>query len=319
MHELVSIEQYLGELSSALSLSSGQRDDIVDEVRADLTDHIDRLIEAGKSKEEACQMAIAEIGNAYELAHKMQKVVAPKSSKKLNTLRYVVAAAIGLFALYFYAHLRAWEQVGFNPAMCTALLGFFWPALLLTWPGMIWRKNWLFFIYPGVVGLLLILLVVGMFGAVSSTGSIDLSADAVVQPEPAPFRAVYVVVAVLGLLIAATLAMIQRRRQQVIVLLSMVAFCAIVEVPYYIEEASFSAEAKQVAAYVTDYKTEHGQLPSEETVREAHPQRLMDMHFRYDDGADGEIGYCIISHPRWINRGHSLWYSSKTNEVGCWD
>lgn len=113
--------------------------------------------------------------------------------------------------------------------------------------------------------------------------------------------------------------MLQRRRQAIGALLSMIAFCAIVEVPYQIEEASFTKKAKLLTGYVADYQAEHGRFPSEETIRAEHPQLSRDMAFRYDHGADGEMGHCTISRPRWIHSNHSLWYSSKTGELGCWE
>lgn len=321
MCEPTQIEGYLDQLREALTLSADQREEIVNEVRGNLTDHVEALVTSGKSVEEASQMALAEIGNAYELAHKMQKTVAPRSDRAVNAQRYAIMVPLGLFALYILYQFRAWGPPGFPPWLYVGVLGFFGPVLLLTCPKIIWRRNWLFYMYPGALALVAIMVFVGSLGTTSTmTYSLDPNLPTTEVGESqlmSPTVLIATFKAIFSVLIVATLAMIQQRRQLLGVLISTLVFCAIVEIPYQIEEGQIRGRKETLESYLSDYKALNGAYPPEETLRADNADLMDHMSLRYEQ-EEGQA-YFVMQCERRLKRGHSLYYDSKTDTWGYHD
>ncbi|MFO1486353.1 MAG: permease prefix domain 1-containing protein [Verrucomicrobiaceae bacterium] len=234
------IEEFLRSFAQALRHPGGSRDEIIAEIRADLAAHINRHQSAGKSPAEAVDLALAELGDSQELARTHGPAATPMQSSVINTIRYIAAGGMMLWVMAMILFLRggSYGWAGLEAVVFIALLHM--PLILLVWPGIIWRKNWLFGLIPAGIAVLICLSL--QFGGVETEGRIDLSSalntEGTGEEVALPPQRIGLIAALVGTNLFLILAM-QRRNQQRIILLAVLVGVSVVEIPFQIEELVF--------------------------------------------------------------------------------
>ena len=149
------VEAFLRELEEAVGGAQDQRDEISDEVRADLDEHMSRFEEEGCSEDEAVERALSEMGNPYELGYRMRSEVPPFSSGPVRVVRYLICGVIIAWVLLLTWGLRG---MGYGPSPVLYLL--FWgmplPVIALLWPKIVWKRNWMYSISLGTAAAIAI-------------------------------------------------------------------------------------------------------------------------------------------------------------------
>ncbi len=143
------VEDFLARMRAALRLTGPQAEEIAAEMRGNIYDYIELLRSQGRTEDDAVAMALEEMGNPYEVAHHVRNVVALWSHPAVEICRYVLASGIILWAI-FITWCRAWDY-GFTASAYIVGIGFHLPMILIIWPRIVWRKNWLFGIVPAAL------------------------------------------------------------------------------------------------------------------------------------------------------------------------
>ena len=249
----------------ALGHPGASRDEIIAEIRADLASHIERLESAGKSREEALDLALAELGDPQELARTIGPAAAPMQGTVVNTIRYIAAGGMLLWILAMILFIRglSYGWAGLGAVLIIALLPM--PLILLVWPRIIWRKNWLFGLIPAGIAVLIVLFL--QFAGVETEERIELerieqalspnteematTGTMPVQPSgaageevPLPPERIALVAVLVGANLFLILAM-QRRKQRRIALLALLIGVSVVEIPFQIEELVFRRKIQE--------------------------------------------------------------------------
>ena len=323
------IEAYLNELRGALDMPASRAESVVTEVRADLHAHLERFRGEGLEDDAASRRAIDEMRNAYELAHHMRREVPPLPGNAASVVRLVVALAIGAWGLTLLWYIRG-GIYGFDPIFLALITGIHFPAFLLMWPRIVWRRNALHRANIGVIGALLVLLLAGV-GTSSSTEMtfpiVPESGNVEAAPLPAPViptidpdaevrrRRILGFYAVgLSLTMAGLLLSIQRRSQRRIATAGLLLTLTLIEVPYQIEEWNFRRDLVAVQDYVDETRRETGAEPSKEQYAAAMREgQAPELHFRTREG-----NYHIFWE-RSLSPGHSLRYSSESENISVQD
>jgi len=297
---------YLDALERALQLAPQQARRIVDEVRADLVDQIRRRVEQGRSEPEAVDAALDDLGPPAELARRIRDEAAPEGDAVLRAARYALGLALVGFAGWVLWHGRAWTY-GFSPIRALGIAACCLPILLMVWPGVIWRRNWMFSAIPTGVVLAIVAVLAG--GGRSATATID---PAVPPSAPLPASAVggYVALALLSAVTVFLLVMMQRPRQRVIAIAVGVLLVVAVELPYALEEQRYAARLDDAKAILNDYRSEHGRLP---TVEAASATPMAELGFTYTLLEGGEHYSLLWDRP--LNPGYALGYSSDQDRM----
>ena len=149
------VERYLQSLEEALGRSNAQSVGILGEVRGDLESHVERFEAEGLPEDEAVERALEEMGNPFELAHHMLREVPPFGGMAVSVIRYLIASGVILWTLLMLWMFRS-GTYGFNPILSIVVL-LYLPAILLLWPRVVWRRNWLFGLIPAGVALVIVL------------------------------------------------------------------------------------------------------------------------------------------------------------------
>ena len=256
------IDRFMRAFGQALGHPATSREEIIAEIRADLASHIERLEASGSSREEALDLALAELGDPQELARTLGPAATPMQGTAINTIRYIAAGGMLLCALGMMLGFRGltYGWAGLGPVLIIGL--FIMPLILLVWPGIIWRKNWLFGLIP--VGIAVLIVLFSQFVG-SETVEIDLSSTLntegmattgtmPVQPSgaageeaPLPPESIALIAVLFGANLFLILAM-QRRKQQRIILLALLVGISVVEIPFQIEELVFRRKIQQARA-----------------------------------------------------------------------
>lgn len=213
-------DDFLCEFRKALKLPSPQADKIVDEVSADLLDHVRDHTAKGMSEAKALDVALEDLGDPVALARTISETAKPEVAPWLTPLRYLAVGVLGLWAIYFLWNIRAWNY-GFSPLTTVVGLAFHLSILLLIWPKCVWRKNWLFGLIPAGISLLILIILCVM--GTSSAG------------DRSSFLIGTVPLCVLIFLILN----LQRRRQRIVVIAVAVLVVSLVEIPFLVEESNF--------------------------------------------------------------------------------
>ena len=297
MSEIVQqrIDEFLGRLRESLRLSSDQAEEITAEVRGDLLDHIDDLRQKGHSEEEAVAIALEEMGNPYEMAFHVRRTVPLWDNRAVEVCRYVIAGGILLWSVYVLWGLRAWTY-GFSPVIYVVGLLFFMPIVLVIWPRIVWRKNFLFGLLPPAVGVVLVLLV-SMTGTSSEWG--DAGRYLILTGIVA--TAIYVIT------------LMQQRAQRQFVCAAALALVLCIEVPYQIEERTYRNYRSHVQNYLAGLQDGCGEYPDRQTVEAHRPGWLNKMGIDYSPRRDGD-GYSLIW-TRPLSRGFAIGYSSTEDRI----
>jgi hypothetical protein len=136
-------EEFFRQLEDAFSGSKEQAREITEELRADFDEHLKRFEGEGKSEDEAIELSLAEMGNPYELGHKMGQEVPPFAGKAATIIRYLLSVGVIAWLLFFLWVMRAWDY-GFQSFPYALFGSLHLPVILLLWPRIIWKKNWMF-------------------------------------------------------------------------------------------------------------------------------------------------------------------------------
>ena len=88
------VEQFLRNLESSLNVSKSQARDIVEEVRSDLWSRVEDLKREGKDEAEAVAGTLREMGNPYEISHRIGREVVPQAATMIRCVRILAAGAV---------------------------------------------------------------------------------------------------------------------------------------------------------------------------------------------------------------------------------
>ena len=317
------IDEYLASLEEALGRPGAQSAGILDEVRGDLETHVDRSVEKGLSEDEGVALAISEMGNPYELAHQMLREIPPFGGGVTTVVRYAAASAVILWTLALLWLMRP-GVYGVHPILYVIVVMLHLPAILLIWPRIVWRKNYLFGLIPAGIAL-----VVAM--AFSFSGTRDTSIEiplppagetlpaaqlpAIPLPEHQPEETRGIWVAVVLVLIGVILLMaMQRRSQRRAVIVAMLVGIGSIEAAFQGEEWIFRQDQENVRQFLEASFRENGSYPTEEAVRDAGPEVRSD-HLMLRPNGDAFTMFWR----RPLSRGHAIVYSSGDGKIRIQD
>lgn len=322
MKENKEIEKYLSDLGAALKVSDWQKEKILAEVRSDIESMVEKFELDGKG-DRSVSLALDEFGNPYEMAHHMKKEVPPHDGMGLSVVRYILAGIAMLWTIIFLWNIRPWNY-GFSWG--SPLIGLMHiPFVLLLWPRIIWRKNWLYGVIPPVIALIAFWLI-AFSGQKSETtvGAFETNAAGeliVVEPVieiqnggaiSSNEQMIFTLI-LLSILVALILAM-QQSKQRWIVSVSVVLLFGIIEIAYYAEEMRFKEDLENVKIYVASQVEQNGQYPGELDLADTVPN-LNNKSALY---RSTESGYTLFW-PRPLSRGNSIYYSSESDTIDVQD
>lgn len=309
------VRGFLDSLRVALGERGGDAG-VVDEVRADLESHIASHRDAGASDDEAITRALDEMGNPYELAHNVRTELPPFGGKALTVVRYVLAAAVLAWTLVLLWALRP-GAYGFQPTILALIALLHFPVVLLLWPRIVWRKNWLFGVGPALVGLTIV------FGfMLTGTSSTSHSQPLLLHEEGAPVTPVVPTIEAepdrspahgIALGLAAVsfglLMSMQRRSQRRAALFALLATVTIVEVVFQTEEAMFRSDLTEIRELLDERLASSGPFTEEwRGSGELIGRADLDIHLT----ASGES--YVVRWNRPLSPGHAIVYSSAGDE-----
>lgn len=249
-------EEFFNRLEVALGRSSPQNREVVAEVRADFQAQVEALRGSGMGEEEAVGQVISQMGEPEVLAAEMKAVLPPLSSGPAAVIRYVLAGGLILWTLLLMWTFRAWDY-GLSGGLFLAL-GLHVPVILVLWPKIIWRRNWLFGVVPAAV-LVLGAIVLNMAGT-EHTGVIALEDGVLVPPPEAEVIdagdelrwQVLVLVGALALAVGLLFGMIQQSRQRLVVLVAVLLPVLVVEGAFQWEEGVFRQQRDRLERLVAE-------------------------------------------------------------------
>ena len=314
------IQEFVQNLKGALEASDSQSQQITHEVRSDIEAHVESLIAKGHSEDEAVEKAIDEMGNPFELAHHMKREVPPFGGHTVTVVRYVIASLIILWTLFMLWGMRA-GTYGFSATLVSIIVLLHLPAILLIWPRIVWRRNFLFGLIPA--GLVLIATFVFAFGGVETETTIQLPVDGgeplaqaplETNSAPDPRRMAVPISIGLGAFSIVLLLAMQQRSQQRTVILALIVGAGTVETIYQVEEALFRRDQKKIDAYLEAAFQENGAYPTRE---EFDPSGLeLTTHHVSLIVYDGVFTYFWA---RPLSHGHSIVSSSNGDSIRVQD
>lgn len=248
------VVDFLERFERSLRIASDRRRAAVEEVRADLVAHIEHHAAKGCEQAEAVDRALEEMGDPDTLAHQIVAAAPAFNHPALRVTRYILTVLVAGGFAWLAFELRAWRY-GTSVAGLLATGSVFLTLVLLLWPGVVWRRNWLFSFVPAVVILLLAM-------AMMSVGTEQATTLGEAQ-SPAPDRSVipYVLLAALSALVVYLLVMIQRPKQRLIAAALGLLLPVAIELPYKIEESRYEQAVDQAATVLEDYRAEHQSYP----------------------------------------------------------
>ena len=310
-------ETYLDRLDRSLTVSAPKKREIVDEIRSDLLAQVKRHQGAGKSEAEAVDLALEEMGDPNELAHSLSEVVPPLSTGPVKVLRILAAGGLIAWTLYLLWNIRAWTY-GVSPGISAGLIAFHLSLILLVWPGIIWRRNWLFGLVPAGICLVLFLVlqVVGMSQTssqvtipieISPEGEVQAPAEAI-SPEPpeSPIPPALGYSVLVGLLGATALLfyLMQRPRQRRVAIVAALLALLFIEGYFFLDEVRFRKERDRLLELVSQPHPGDGG-PLEESELGERPGVRINL-------SPGQDAFTLFW-ARPLASGYSLCYSSETD------
>ena len=297
---------YLDALRTSLDLPAEQSQPVVDEVSADLMGHVQRHIEAGATEEDAVAAAITELGPPHQLGAQMKSAIPPLPAAGIRNLRKTAAIMLGLAMLWFLWNIRAWDY-GFSWGRVVAFLSVTLPIILVVWPDIVWRQDWMFRFFPTA------LVLVGCFLMMTVGVSTEyVNGEATTEPL------ISLNVARIGICVAfASLSfyllwMVQRRQQRIAAVSLVLIVVAAIEIPFLVEESYWTQRLNVVQQSLEEAKAADGAYPSDVSF-------LNGKHigFLYRPTRRGEQ-YTLIW-DRVLNGHFALGFSSEGNRVWVLD
>ncbi|BCX47979.1 hypothetical protein HAHE_18870 [Haloferula helveola] len=313
------IDGFLSRLEGALTGPASRSRDIVNEVKADLDDHIERFRANGLSEDEAVDRALEEMGNPYELAHQVGREVPPFGGEWLTVIRYLAAGGLAIWLLVLMWTFRAWSYGtdGVRAVFCVVCLHA--PVILLLWPRIIWRRNWLFGVIPAGAAFLAAL-VLGAGGTTHSSEPVPLPqpGDPAVElastPESGLPLAGIILFTTAAILTAVLLLAIQQRVQRRRVFLLLVGGILLVEIPFEIEEFLFRKDRELVREHIAGVVDRTGSFPNTDELRNDGPE----LHAKGVSVYSTEDDFSLFWN-RPLSSGFAICFSAKDNRVWIQD
>jgi hypothetical protein len=302
---------FIRSLHEAIGKRGRQSEEILGEVRADLEWHVQRFQAKGRSEDEAVDLALGEMGNPYELAHKMLREIPPFGGKRLTFIRYITASALILWTLFVLWYFRA-GIYGFSPLGVAAIVLVHFPVILLVWPRVVWRKNWMFGLIPAGLGLLAVVFMnfTGIGMEASPAQAPVVGSSEINQPSP-----VLIPVAVaLGITATALLRFMQQRSQRRWAIIALFLGVVSIESMFQCEELFFRVDRKHIREYIETFVHEHGTYPADDVVKSEGPKLKSSNYEIHVEGKDFNLYWS-----RHLSPGHSIAYSSKADSVVVMD
>lgn len=305
-------EEFFDRLETALGSPSPQTREVVREVRADFRAQVAALREGGMEEGAAVDQVLADLGEPEALAAGMQQVLPPLSSGPVAVVRYVLAGGGIIWTLLLMWTFRAWDY-GPSAGMFFALL-FHLPVILVLWPRVIWRKNWLFGLVPAavLVGAAFVLNVAGTSQTsqeivITEDGAWAAPADVEVAELDDGVRWQFVVLfSALSVAMVVLFGMMQQRRQRVVALVVALVPVLIVEGAFQWEERVFRQERDRLAELV---KGGREPLPERGKLRELGLGKR-GSYALSEDGRSFSVWW-----PRPLSSGFSIAYDSKDQRI----
>ena len=248
------IDEYIENLEDGLR-NSHRRQDICNEIRSDMEAHRDRLVSEGIAEEDAMNRVMSHFGNPYELAHNMVRELPPIGGKWTTVARYIFGVFFIFWVMTYLWYFRSLSY-GVDVRAYAAVLVLHLPVILIVWPRIIWRRNWLFGLVPAV-GMVVYGLFLNIGGFETETnlpaaieevsGGGEFIPDA--SQESSGMELWYIWVG--GFTTCAFLWMaVQRKRQRVIILGAILGAIILVEIPFQIEEYIFRNDCRIISSAI---------------------------------------------------------------------
>lgn len=305
------LQNYFDELETALKLSVSQKHDIVAEIRSNAVEKINTLCQSGIAESEAVSQTLAELGSPSTLAQSISHIAPPFGSQILTYTRILLFWLLFAAAIYIGLGFRA-SFFGSSLTYYIGIEALFFPILLLTWPKIIWRANWLFSFIPAMIIYAICLLAIST--GVSSTAEYTLPQNAQkIQDVPQPELNAWLpllLISCLSLLSIYFLTMMQQMQQRKRAMLFAVVTALVIETPYFFEEQ----QIRQLAKKIRGYETQNGGLPSNQEFATLMSSSLSTLNSVSYDHTNQTRSF-TISLERQFFPGHRIIYSGFTDEV----
>lgn len=305
------LESYFTELLRALGTKHGSA---AAEIRDDAETRLLARVRAGEDARAAEAAIIEDLGNPFELAHRIRTTRAPIGGALETRLRTIFLFLIVGWMLLIGWSVRPWDYGTRGTLGLLFMVAIHAPFALLVAPRVVWRKNWLFLpVISFAAGGVLFFLAFG--GQSSSSELAEVTAQPGSPPAPAapappeepliPRRTAYVLalVAFNGLLIAA----MQQRRQRLVAAAGLGAVVLAVEIPFRIEEALFARDVADARAALELLTDDWSDASSEETAQ------------RFDLRLRGTASTYSLHRARPLQTSSGLIYSSTSDRFSAHD
>lgn len=305
------VQNYFDELESALKLSSTQTRDLVDEIRSNAIDKIADLCRAGVAEADAVSQTLDDLGSPSRLAESIRHESPPFHSPLATTLRGVGAVAAVGIALYCGLAFRA-SFYGPSWTFYIGLVGVFLPLVLLLWPKVVWRVNWLFNFIPVAVVFAAIMLAASL-GTKHSENLITQPALASNTAADLSTTTTWLQLSILLCLATLTgylLLMVQQVHQRKIICGLTLVAVAIIETPFLIEEYMVRNLANQVSVF----QKRNGTLPTPQEFSRLPPPSLLSLN-SVDYRPSTSTSAFTISMDRQLFPSHRIIYSGPVGDI----
>jgi hypothetical protein len=299
------LQNYFDELETALKIAAPQKRDILDEIRNNTMERIAALCRSGTAEPQAVEQALEELGPPRELAISILKETPPFNSPVIIWTRYAVFAALLLFAIFSGFAFRA-SFFGPSIIFYATLVGVFLPPLLLCWPTIVWRVNWLFSFLPMVAVLAIIVFAASLGAQHSEDIHLSHPPGEVAVEESSGLLPMFATV-LFTLLALYILSLVQQRRQLRTVISLTCLTLLIIEIPFYWEEQ----QIRNFASSVLYHQAENGRLPTEDEFIQKNDATKSSVKY----GAATESHTFTIAKDRTLFPGHRIIYSGPEGNV----
>ncbi|MFK7851412.1 MAG: permease prefix domain 1-containing protein [Akkermansiaceae bacterium] len=312
------IDEFVLMLEKSLGQSGKQSNDILEEVSADLHAHVSRFRSEGNSEDESVEKALSEMGNPYELGNQVRQEIPPFGGATATVIRYVAASGIMVWLLMLMWLLRGWSYGFAGIAGLVTVTFLHLPVILLLWPRIVWRRNWLFGLIPAGIAFVFAL-VMNFAGTEHSVelGNISQNGEefvpAPVKEEPL-FPSYYLILAAAVVVTMTLYFAIQQRLQRRMVVLAIVLPIGLVEIVFQVEEHIFRQDRDRTLEYFESTFRERGSYPTEEEFDSNGP-RLRASYWIVPVSDDD----FSLFWKRPLSSGFSLAFSPKRDEIWIQD
>lgn len=237
--------------------------------------------------------------------------VPPWNGPVVRSLRVLLTIAFTLLLASIAWHARA-DTLGFSWLRVVGWGTMFLTIILIAWPGVVWRKNWMFSAIPAGCIMLLAMLVLSLGFSGQTVQQIGPDGQLIAATPSASGTLHVVLYVLLGLFVLFSvylLLMMRQPRQRLAAIGLVLLLLAIIELPYAWEEQQFALHLDEMKAYLATTYQEQGAYPTEQQLG----KRLAGSSFHYRVAPDGSDYSLFWTRP--LNHGYELGYSTKRDAV----